>query len=242
MLKGLKPVSWSRRFLASDLPYDMGIAAVSLFGGIAAAWRFWTANPPDKLAAKLAWGLAVVAFLFVMSKAIKNYKIASSKLDDSPIEGLLHAIRSILQETGIEKDPTLRIALYVPDKNGLVQFTNYIGPVKPGGKGNRLTFSQGVEGAAFRTGQESFSKLPSGDNVVDFLTSTHGFTREEAARRNPTRKEWIAVPIGEPDKIFAVITCDSATPSYFGNKSSQRRKVLTGAIEGVAAFLLHRYN
>ena len=242
MLKGLKPVSWIQRLMAADLPYDMGIAAVSLIGGVAAGWRFWIAKPPDTLAAQVAWALAVLLFLIVTIKAIKNYRVAANKHDDSPIEGLLHVIRSILQSMGTVPDASLRIALYTRDEKGPIQRTNYVGPVKTDGKDKRLSISEGVVGAAFRTGQVSHSSLPVGENVVDFLTNTQGFTREEAARRNSDRKAWIAIPIGEPSKVFAVIYCDSAITGYFGNKSSQRRKVLAGSILGVAEFLTRRYS
>lgn len=214
---------------------------MSLIGGVAAGWRFWIAKPPDTIAAKVAWVLAAVSFLIVTFKSVKNYRIAQSKYDDSPYEGLLHVIRSILQSAGKQPDPSLRIALYVRDETGRpVQRTNYIGPTKADGKDNRLSISEGVVGAAFRTGQESFSSLPVGSNVVEFLTDKQGFTREDAAKRNSDRKSWIAIPIGEPSKVFAVIYCDSRSADYFGNKSSQRRKVLAGSILGVAEFLTPR--
>ena len=242
MLKGLKPVSWIQRLMAADLPYDMGIAAVSLIGGVAAGWRFWIAKPPDTLAAQVAWALAVVAFLIVTFKAVKNYRITANRHDDSPLEGLLHVIHSILESLGNNHDENMRIALYTRDETGPIQRTNYIGPLKPEGKDQRVTISEGVVGAAFRTGEESHSSLPSGTNVVDFLTSNQGFTREEAARRTPDRKSWIAVPVGKPGKVFAAVYCDSAMAGYFGNKSSQRRKVLGAAILGVADFLTRRYS
>jgi hypothetical protein len=99
----------------------------------------------------------------------------------------------------------------------------------------------GVVGSAFRFGQESLSVLPANETLIDFLVK-QGFTRDEAAQRNSDRKSWIAIPIGEPSKVFAVIYCDSAIADFFGNKSSQRRKALAGAILGVAEFLTRRYS
>lgn len=242
MLKGLKPISRSKRFFSADMPYDIMIAGASLVGGVAASKRFAASTPPDKSAASVAFWLAVTTFFVVIFKGFKNFRLAASRDDDSPLEGLLHVVRSIVQSMGKECDPTLRIALYMRDEKGPMQRTNYIGPTKADGKYRRISMGEGVVGSAFRTGQESHSTLPIGTNVVDFLTEKQGFTRDEAARRNSDRKSWIAVPIGEPNKVFAVIYCDSALADFFGNKNSQRRKALAGAILGVAEFLTRRYS
>lgn len=225
--------------LESEVAFDIGAAAFALLVGIPATVRYMEQEIPDYQMASTAGVGTAGVFCVTLARGIYKYRKHRKRSEPHPLDVVLTSLHSILTE-GVGKqvdDPGLRLCVIVQDRtdpHSNIQRTNYAGNCESSGQGRKLNRRCEVVALAFEEGKAVFDQLPANTNMIDYVVKKHRFTREETARLTPDRKSWAAIPVGLPGNVVAVVYADSREKAFFGNKDSQRRKVLESSALGVA--------
>ena len=236
----LRPLSWFDRVAAGDFLLESVIAIASSATAFITGVKTYRGPVDDRSIAVAYFAAGILALVFLVARAWKKNRQAQNTRELHSLDGMLHAIHAILTEmTPKTADHGLRICVFIPGKTqGMVhQICDYVGVAERYGRNRDLSSRCGVVGAAFRTGQVQYDKLPNGTSLIDHLVAEHGFDRSEAATMQQDRKSWAAVPVGAAPAIEAVIFLDSAKADFFGKNGHTRRKILEASTVGVANFI-----
>lgn len=232
-----KPQTFRQRWMGWDFVFEILGAAIPLVACAIAAAKLSKADPES---ARVSFAAGVVSFLILVARAIYHNYRAQGKEQRIALDGALATLHAVLENQSPKHvDSGLRICVFVPGngENIVHQISNYAGTDPPSGANRDHSVRCGVVGAAFRTGQAAYDKLPANVHIVDHLAAVHGFAREEASQMKQDCKAWAAIPIGDASKVEAVIFLDCKIRDYFGNANQLRRKTLEAATVGVAKFM-----
>ncbi len=225
-----------RRFVRSKALTHALSGLLACATGIVGAMRYWT-HPADRWLTIPLIVLSVAVFGLLLIRLRIDHQEESQASSTEPLRVTLEALRTILED-GEPSGHGLRLCVYVREGDEFVQITDYVGD--SGGKtGRRFSIKSGIVGSVFRCGSPkvAFAKLPKNRQLSDFLVAEFGYTSEEAAQCRQDRRSWAAAPVGGSGEIIAAIYCDSKMADFFQKPGQFRRKVLEGAILGIAKYL-----
>ena len=157
------------------------------------------------------WLLWVAIALSGITMSVVGYLNRPARLNRKLLEKLLAYMLPLL---GFPEDSDARAMIWVPSGNPwLVPATKYAPKGKPSTQ-KRIRNNQGITGKAF-TRKQSFSYMLDPEiteqEYEDELVDAWGFTEDEAARINKSRRGFLAVPILSSDsegRIKGIIYVD----------------------------------
>ncbi len=234
------PRTWWQKLTGGEFLFEVVLALCAAAIGATNGLKSFHATPPDYLIGWASYVATIAMFVALIFRAIHRNRRAQNETELTALDGVLDALHAILEnQFPASPDGGLRACIFIPDgkPDRVHQFTDYVGVDGRYGRGRTFSTRCGVVGKAFRSGQSQYDRLPKNSTVVDYLVHAHGFDRSEAAKMRQDRKSWAAIPVGEQNRVVAVIFLDSAESEFFGTKTHLRRKTLEGATLGVAKFI-----
>jgi len=214
-----------QKYLERQIVWDLALAWVAGFGGIAAAIRAFARGTTWDSVAGVLYLIGVLgALVFAGGRFGIQWWKHEEKDSLHDLEGCLVVLHTqliqALSAEQMQRGVRIRAAIHVPDGDEeLVQATNYVGGDGPPAIGRRFDRNAGIIGLALRE-NKCIAASRKTENYLDYLNdleSNWGFSRDQARKRDPASMSWVAVPIGDP--VDGILFADSTVQGFFDDSA-----------------------